>query len=59
MRRGRSEDEVHGGLGEPTRKTAGKQGELSTLTEWYEEGDRVTEVVYVGGVVVRFSTSSK
>ena len=54
-----SEDEVHDILGEPTRKKAGKQGELSTLSEWYEEGDRVTEVVYVGGVVVRFSTSSK
>jgi len=59
VRRGMNEDEVHDVLGEPTRKKAGKQGELSTLTEWYEEGDRVTEVVYVGGVVVRFSTSSK
>ena len=59
LRRGMSEDEVHDILGEPTRKKAGKQGELSTLSEWYEEGDRVTEVVYVGGVVVRFSTSSK
>jgi hypothetical protein len=59
LKRGLSADEVHDILGTPTRSKAGKQGELSTLTEWYEEGDRVTEVVYVSGVVVRFSTSSK
>ena len=38
---------------------AGKQGELTTITEWYDDGDRVTEVVYVGNVIVRFSTASK
>jgi hypothetical protein len=59
LRRGLSADEVHDMLGAPTRSKAGKQGELATLTEWYEEGDRVTEVVYVAGVVVRFSTASK
>ncbi len=59
IRRGMSTDEVHDLLGAPTRSKPGKQGELSTLTEWYEEGDRVTEVTYVGGVVVKFSTSSK
>ncbi len=59
LRRGMSMDEVHDMLGDPTRNRAGKQGELSTITEWYEDGDRVTEVVYVGNVIVRFSTSSK
>lgn len=59
LRRGLSVDEVHDLLGSPTRSRPGKQGELSTLTEWYELGDRVTEVVYVSGVIVRFSTSSK
>jgi hypothetical protein len=59
LKRGMSVDEVHDLLGKPTRHKAGKQGDLATLTEWYEEGDRVTEVVYVGGVIVRFSTSSK
>lgn len=59
LRRGLSADEVHDLLGKPTRSKPGKQGELSTLTEWYEDGDRVTEVVYVSGIVVRFSTSSK
>jgi hypothetical protein len=59
LRRGMSMDEVHDMLGDPTRNRAGKQGELTTITEWYEDGDRVTEVVYVGNVIVRFSTSSK
>ncbi len=59
LRRGMSMDDVHGLLGDPNRNKAGKQGELSTITEWYEDGDRVTEVVYVGNVIVRFSTSSK
>lgn len=59
LRRGLSEDEVHDLLGKPIRFKAGKQGDLSTLTEWYEEGDRVTEVVYVSGIVVRFSSTSK
>jgi hypothetical protein len=59
LRRGLSVDEVHDLLGAPTRSKPGKQGDLSTLTEWYEQGDRVTEVIYVSGVVVRFATSSK
>jgi hypothetical protein len=59
LRRGLSLDEVHGLLGMPTREKSGKQGDLKTLTEWYEEAYRVTEIFYVGGVVVRFSTSSK
>jgi hypothetical protein len=59
LRRGMSMSEVHDMLGDPTRNKAGKQGELTTITEWYEDGDRVTEVVYVGNVIVRFSTSSK
>ena len=53
-----SADEVHDLFGNPTRSKSGKQGDLATLTEWYERSDRVTEVVYVSGVVVRFSTSS-
>jgi hypothetical protein len=59
LRRGMSMNEVHDMLGDPTRNKAGKQGELSTITEWYDDGDRVTEVVYVGNVIVRFSTGSK
>jgi hypothetical protein len=59
LRRGMSMEEVHDMLGEPARNKAGKQGELTTITEWYDDGDRVTEVVYVGNVIVRFSTASK
>jgi hypothetical protein len=59
LKRGMAAEEVHEIMGKPVRKKSGLQGDLKTLTEWYEEGDRVTEVVYVGGVVVRFSTSSK
>jgi hypothetical protein len=59
LRRGMSMNEVHDMLGDPTRNKAGKQGELTTITEWYDDGDRVTEVVYVGNVIVRFSTASK
>ena len=59
LRRGMSMNDVHDMLGDPTRNKAGKQGELTTITEWYEDGDRVTEVVYVGNVIVRFSTASK
>jgi hypothetical protein len=59
LRRGMSISDVHDMLGDPTRNKTGQQGELTTLTEWYEDGDRVTEIVYVGNVIVRFSTSSK
>jgi hypothetical protein len=59
LRRGMSTDDVHDLLGKPVRSKAGKQGDLATLTEWYESGDRVTEVTYAAGVVIKFSTSSK
>jgi hypothetical protein len=59
LRRGLTTDEVHDLLGKPVRTKAGKQGELATLTEWYEKGDRITEVTYAAGVVIKFSTSSK
>ena len=58
LRRGMSMSDVHDMLGDPTRNKAGKQGELTTITEWDQDGDRVTEVVYVGNVIVRFSTAS-
>jgi hypothetical protein len=59
LRRGMSTDDVHDLLGKPVRSKAGKQGDLATLTEWYESGDRITEVTYAAGVVIKFSTSSK
>jgi len=59
LRRGMSMVDVHDMLGMPARSKSGKQGELATVTETYEDAERVTEVVYVGNVIVRFSTSSK
>ena len=59
LRRGMSMVEVHDMLGMPARSKSGKQGDLATVTESYEDAERVTEVVYVGNVIVRFSTSSK
>lgn len=59
LRRGMSMEDVHDLLGMPARSKSGKQGDLATVTESYDDGDRVTEVVYVGNVIVRFSTSSK
>ena len=59
LRRGMSVDEVHDLLGTPARTKKGKQGELATLTEWYEDRERLTEIVYVADVIVRFSTSSR
>lgn len=59
LRRGMSTEDVHDLLGKPVRSKAGKQGEIATLSEWYESGDRVTEVTYAAGVVIKFSTSSK
>ena len=59
LRRGMSTEDVHDLLGKPVRSKAGKQGELATLTEWYESGDRITEVTYAAGVVIKFATSSK
>jgi hypothetical protein len=59
LRRGMTTEDVHDLLGKPVRSKAGKQGDLATLTEWYESGDRITEVTYAAGVVIKFATSSK
>lgn len=59
LRRGMSTDEVHDLLGRPTRRRTSKQGELEAVIETWETTDSVTEVTFVGGVVVRFTSSSK
>lgn len=59
LRRGMSADEVHDLLGAPTRRRTSKQGDLDATIETWETPDTVTEVTYVGGVVVRFTSSSK
>lgn len=59
LRRGMSSDEVRDALGSPTRRRESKQGDLLAVIETWETVDSVTEVTLVGGVVVKFSTSSK
>ena len=59
LRRGMSSDEVQDLLGRPTRRRTSKQGELEAVIETWETTESVTEVTFVGGVVVKFTSSSK
>ena len=59
LRRGMSTDQVHDLLGSPTRRRSSKQGDLTSVIETWETTDSVTEVTFVGGVVVKFTSSSK
>ena len=59
LRRGQSTDDVHDLLGRPTRRRSSKQGDLEAVIETWETTDSVTEVTFVGGVVVKFTSSSK
>lgn len=59
LRRGMASDDVHDLLGRPTRRRASKQGDLDAVIETWETPDSVTEVTFVGGVVVKFTSSSK
>jgi hypothetical protein len=59
LRRGMSTDDVHDLLGNPTRRRSSKQGDLDAVVETWETTDSVTEVTFVGGVVVKFTSSSK
>ncbi len=57
--RGMSIDQVHAIMGAPRTAREGRQGDLPTLTETWERADERIEVLYVGGVVVKYSTSSR
>ena len=59
IRRGMARDEVHDAMGAPTHHRESKQGELLAVIETWEGADTVTEVTFVGGVVVKFVTSSR
>jgi len=59
LRRGMPVDDVHELLGSPTRRRSSKQGDLESVVETWETTDSVTEVTFVGGVVVKFTSSSK
>ena len=51
--------EAHDLLGAPTRRRPSKPGDLESVVESWETTDSVTEVTFVGGVVVKFTSSSK
>ena len=57
--RGMSIDQAHAILGTPHTAKEGRQGDLPTLTETWDIGEERTEVLYVGGVVVKYSTTSR
>ncbi len=59
LRRGLAIDDVHDLLGTPTRRRSSKQGELDAVVETWETTDSITEVTFVGGVVVKFTSGSK
>jgi len=59
LRRGMSTDEVHDLLGTPTKRRSSKQGDLEAVVETWETAESTTEVTFVGGVVVKFTSSSK
>jgi hypothetical protein len=59
IRRGMTTEDVREALGQPTSQRESMQGELVAVTETWETVDSVTEVTFVGGVVVRFSATSK
>lgn len=59
LRRGMTADDVHAQLGTPSRRRTSTQGELETVVETWESVDQVTEVTFVGGVVVKFTTASR
>ncbi len=59
LERGMSTEEVHDLLGRPTRRRTARQGDLESIVETWETTESITEVTFVGGVVVKFTSSSK
>ena len=57
--RGMNVVQVHAILGAPGQRHEGKQGDLPTLTETCESTDDRMGVPHVGGVIVKYSTTSK
>lgn len=59
LQRGMPRDQVHAILGKPASSRQQKQGELTALVERFESGDSITDVTFVGDVVVKFSITSR
>lgn len=59
LQRGMPRDQVHAMLGKPVSSRNSKQGDLATVVDRFESSDSVTDVTFVGDVVVKFSISSR
>lgn len=59
LQRGMPRDQVHAMLGKPVTSRQSKQGELIATVERFESGDAVTDVTFVGDVIVKFTIASR
>lgn len=59
LRRGMTLDDAYRILGRPAESAKGKQGSLDTVTETWDLSDRTVEAVFVDGLLLKFSVSSK
>lgn len=59
LRRGMTTAEVYDLLGFPSRRAVSPQGDLDGSVESWETRTRVVEVTFVGGVVVKFTTTNR
>jgi hypothetical protein len=59
LRHGMTTAEVYDVLGFPTRRTVSPRGDLDGSVERWETRTRVVEITFVGGVVVKFTSSSR
>ena len=59
VRRGMTTAEVYDRLGFPATRRPGREGDAEASVETWETRDMITEVTFVRGVVVKFTSSSK
>jgi hypothetical protein len=59
IRKGMSIEEVERILGRPTKSTSRTEGSLKVVSSTYTRGDEVISAEFVGGVLTKYSISSK
>jgi hypothetical protein len=59
VRRGMTTAEVYDRLGFPATRRPSRDGDVEASVETWETRDMITEVTFVRGVVVKFTSSSK
>lgn len=59
LRRGMTTGDAYAALGFPTRRRPSREGELDASIETWETAKDILEVTFVGGVVVKFTSTSK